>query len=228
MKRIEACDRNGQRNRGQGRTGWHRRWSFLVFVVLLVSGCGLGKNKPYVVKQYLLEYPPPAVEGLKPGNEPITVKHFFVGKAFSTTEMVYRQDPYLYQSDPYNQWMVSPGLMVSGYLTRDLTRSGIFRAVFASDSVEPTRYVLQGRVDEFLESNQDGISKAVLGLSVILLDATRGAVPGSVVFQRDYRILEPLPEKTSVAFAQAMSKAMEQFSRLLLADLSKVINESKP
>jgi hypothetical protein len=48
-----------------------------------------------------------------------------------------------------------------------------------------------------------------------------------VVFQRDYRILEPLSEKTSVAFAQAMSKAMEQVSRLLLTDLSKMINESK-
>ena len=227
MKRIEACDRNGQRNRSQRRRGLRRGWSFLLSVVLLVSGCGLGKNKPYVVKQYLLEYPPPAVEGLKPSNEPITVKHFFVGKAFSTTEMIYRQDPYHYQSDPYNQWMVNPGLMVSGYLTRDLTRSGLFRAVFTSESVEPTRYVLQGRVDEFLESNQDGISKAVLGLSVILLDGTRGAIPGSVVFQRGYRILEPLSEKTSVAFAQAMSKAMEQFSRLLLTDLSNGINESK-
>ena len=91
---------------------------------LVVSGCSLGKNKPAIVKQYLLEYPSPVVEGLKQGDELITVKHFFVDKAFSTKEMIYRQDPFSYQSDPYNQWMVNPGQMVSGYLTRDLTKSG--------------------------------------------------------------------------------------------------------
>ncbi len=179
------------------------------------------------MKQYLLEYPSPVVEGLKQGDELITVKHFFVDKAFSTKEMIYRQDPFSYQSDPYNQWMVNPGQMVSGYLIRDLAKAGLFRAVFSSDNIEPTRYVLQGRVDEFLELNQEGVSKAALSLSVILLDSTQKTVPASVVFQRDYQMFEPLREKTPSGFAQAMSKAMENFSKRLLTDLSKVIDESK-
>jgi ABC-type uncharacterized transport system auxiliary subunit len=122
--------------------------------------------------------------------------------------------------------MVHPGQMVSGYLTRDLTKSGLFRAVFSSDSIEATRYILQGRVDEFLELNQDGVSKAALSLSVLLLDSTQKTIPASVVFQRDYQIFEPLREKTPSGFAQAMSKAMENFSKLLMTDLSKLIGES--
>jgi ABC-type uncharacterized transport system auxiliary subunit len=226
LKKKRACDRNGQGRRNHRRSTFYGILGAFLMFFLVVSGCSLGKNKPAIVKQYLLEYPSPVVEGLKQGDELITVKHFFVDKAFSTKEMIYRQDPFSYQSDPYNQWMVNPGQMVSGYLTRDLTKSGFFRAVFSSDSIEATRYILQGRVDEFVEVNQDGVSKAALSLSVILLDSTKKTIPASVVFQRDYQMLEPLREKTPSGFAQAMSKAMENFSKQLLRDLSKVISES--
>ena len=227
MKKIRAFHRNGQGRRGQRRVTFYGIVGVFLVFIPLVSGCGFGKNKPVIMKQYLLEYPSPVVDGMKQGNELITVKHFFADKAFSTKEMVYRQDPFSYQSDPYNQWMVNPGQMVSGYLIRDLARAGLFRAVFSSDNIEPTRYVLQGRVDEFLELNQDGVSKAALSLSVILLDSTQKTVPASVVFQRTYQMLEPLRERTPSGFAQAMSKAMENFSKHLLTDLSKVISESK-
>jgi len=227
LKKIRAFHRNGQGRRDQRRVTFYRIVGVFLLFIPLVSGCGLGKNRPTIMKQYLLEYPSPVVEGLKQGDELITVKHFFVDKAFSTKEMIYRQDPFSYQSDPYNQWMVNPGQMVSGYLIRDLGKAGLFRAVFSSDNIEPTRYILQGRVDEFLELNQDGVSKAALSLSVILLDSTKKSIPASVVFQHDYQIVEPLRERTPSGFAQAMSKAMENFSKLLLTDLSKVISESR-
>jgi hypothetical protein len=211
LKKIRAFHRNGQSRRDQRTVAFYGAVSVFLVLIPLVSGCGLGKNKPTIMKQYLLEYPSPVLEGLKQGDELITVKHFFVDKAFSTREMIYRQDPFSYQSDPYNQWMVNPG----------------FRAVFSSDNIEPTRYVLQGRVDEFLELNQDGVSKAALSLSVILLDSTRKSIPAGVVFQRDYQILEPLRDKTPSGFAQAMSKAMESFSRRLLTDLSTLIDDSR-
>jgi ABC-type uncharacterized transport system auxiliary subunit len=227
LKKMRAFHGNGQGRRGQRRVIFYGIVGVLLLFLPLVSGCGFGKNKPVIMKQYLLEYPSPAVEGLKPSDELITVKHFFVDKAFSTKEMVYRQDPFSYQSDPYNQWLVNPGQMVSGYLIRDLGKAGLFRAVFSSDNIEPTRYVLQGRVDEFLELNREGISTAALGLSVILLDSTQKTLPASVVFQRTYQRLEPLREKTPSGFAEAMSKAMEKVSKHLLTDLSKVISESK-
>jgi len=227
LKKIRAFHRNRQGRRAQRRVTFYGIVGVFLLFIPLVSGCGLGKNKPTIMRQYLLEYPSPGVEGLKRGDELITVKHFFVDKAFSTKEMIYRQDPFRYQSDPYNQWMVNPGQMVSGYLIRDLTKAGLFRAVFSSDNIEPTRYVLQGRVDEFLELNQDGVSKAALSLSVILLDSTKKSIPAGVVFQRDYQLFEPLREKTPSGFAQAMSKAMENFSKRLLMDLSKVIDDSK-
>jgi ABC-type uncharacterized transport system auxiliary subunit len=226
LKKIRIFHRNGQEGREQRRVTFYGILGVFLMFIPLVSGCGLGKNKPTVMRQYLLEYPSPGVEGLKHSGELITVKHFFVDKAFSTKEMIYRQDPFRYQNDPYNQWMVNPGEMVSGYLIRDLTKAGLFRAVFSADNIEPTRYVLQGRVDEFLELNQDGVAKATLSLSVILLDSTQRSIPAGVVFQRDYRMAEPLGEKTPSGFAQAMSKAMETFSKLLLTDLSKVIGES--
>jgi hypothetical protein len=39
-----------------------------------------------------------------------------------------------------------------------------------------------------------------------------------VVFQKNYRVLEPLPEKTPQGLAQGMSRAMEQVSARIITD----------
>jgi uncharacterized lipoprotein YmbA len=191
---------------------------FLLGIVIWASGCSLGEKRVQVVRQYILEYSSPTVEGLTQTKDLIKVERFSVASTFNTTAMLYRDSPYTLNSDPYNRWKVNPGEMVSDYLVRDLRRMNLFSAVCSYHDLVETRYVLQGQVEDFLEVDEKGGAKAVLGMNVTLLDLAKGA-PQKVLFQKNYRFEDPLEERTAVGFARAMSRAMEKTSRHLMLDL---------
>ena len=206
--------------------GWHlasrASLGFLLGIMVWMSGCSLGEKRTQVVRQYILEYPSPTVEGLAQTKELIKVERFSVTQAFNTTAMLYQDSPYTLNSDPYNRWRVTPGEMVPDYLIRDLRKMNFFRAVYSYHDFANTRYVLQGQVEDFLEVAERGSAKAVLGMNVTLLDLAKEA-PRKVLFQKSYRSEDPLHEKTAPGFAQAMSRAMEKISRQLMVDLREAI-----
>ena len=71
---------------------------------------------------------------------------------------------------------------------------------------------------EFQELDEPGGWQADLALTVTLLDTSQEELPQRVVFQKTYRVLEPLPEKTPQGLAQAMSRAMAQVSARIIND----------
>ena len=206
--------------------GWHlasrASLGFLLGIMVWMSGCSLGEKRTQVVRQYILEYSSPTVEGLAQTKDLIKVERFSVTQAFNTTAMLYQDSPYTLNSDPYNRWRVTPGEMVPDYLIRDLRKMNFFRAVYSYHDFANTRYVLQGQVEDFLEVAERGSAKAVLGMNVTLLDLAKEA-PRKVLFQKSYRSEDPLHEKTAPGFAQAMSRAMEKISRQLMVDLREAI-----
>lgn len=201
------------------------RLSLSLFLVTILVGCGLGGRPSYLVKQYILEYPSPRVEGLVQSNEVLKVDRFSVDREFDTRAMVYRDGPYQRGVDPYNRWRVNPGDMVTDHLLRDLRKAGLFKAVFSYNDNEVTRYLLEGQVIEFLESKEKDGPKAVLGLNVTLQDLTKRELPERIVFQRSYQSAEPLEMATYEGLAQAMSKAMEKVSEKLITDLHRAVNK---
>ena len=206
--------------------GWHlasrASLGFLLGIMVWMSGCSLGEKRTQVVRQYILEYPSPMVEGLVQTKDLMKVERFSVTQAFNSTAMLYQDSPYTLNSDPYNRWRVTPGEMVPDYLIRDLRKMNFFRAVYSYHDFANTRYVLQGQVEDFLEVAERGSPKAVLGMNVTLLDLATVA-PRRVLFQKSYRSEDPLHEKTAPGFAQAMSRAMEKISRQLMVDLREAI-----
>jgi uncharacterized lipoprotein YmbA len=203
------------------------RLSHCLFLVTILAGCGLGGKPSYLIKQYVIEYPSPRAEGLAQGNELLKVERFSVAREYDTQAMIYRDGPFQRGVDPYNRWRVNPGDMVTDHLLRDLRKAGLFKAVFSYNDNEVTRYLLEGQVIEFLESREKEGLKAVLGLNVTLQDLTKREIPERIVFQRNYRSVEPLETVTYEGLAQAMSNAMEKISGQLMTDLSKAIRESK-
>jgi cholesterol transport system auxiliary component len=133
--------------------------------------------------------------------------------------MIYKEGPNLRNVDSYNRWRTKPGEMAAEYLVRDLRNSGLFRAVISYNDIEETRYLLEGQVDEFLDVSEKDGRKAVLGLNVTFVDLKKRDPAEKVIFQRDYKVVEPYTEKTPAAFAQGMSRAMEKVSRQIILDL---------
>ncbi len=204
----------------------NRCWPNLAVLMLsmvLMTGCSLGAKPSYKVNQYTLEYPSPFSKEFTSINELVKVKQFSVAQTFNTSAMIYREGPNLRNVDPYNRWRTKPGEMAAEYLVRDLRNCGLFRAVISYDDSEEARYLLEGQVDEFLEANEKDGRKAVLGLNVTLLDLTKRNTAEKVIFQRDYKAVEPCVEKTPAALAQGMSRAMEKISRQIILDLQDAV-----
>jgi len=184
-------------------------------LVACLSGCG---KPPMLVNQYILEYPAPAVGGKAKLPAAIKVELFSVAQTFNTNAMIYQPRPFQSQSYNYSRWRANPGYLATDYLIRDFRESGLFKAVFGPDSSAEHRFRLEGGVAEFQEVDAADGWKASLALTVTLLDTTRQELPQRVVFQKNYRIQEPLPEKTPQGLAQGMSRAMEQISARIIND----------
>lgn len=195
-----------------------RPWLRTLLAALLLaclSGCG---KPPMLVNQYLLEYPAPDTGRQAKLPEALKVELFSVAQAFNTTAMVYQPQPFQSQVYNYSRWRANPGYLVTDYLIRDLRESGLFKAVFGPDSSAKYRFRLEGGVAEFQEIDAADGWQASLALTVTLLDTDKEELPQRVVFQKNYRVLEPLPEKTPQGLAQGMSRAMEQVSARIIID----------
>jgi len=203
------------------------RFVSFFLLMLLASGCSFGSKTTYSVNQYTLEYPSPVFKENAPIKELIKVERFSVANAFDTSAIVYRDGPNLRNIDPYNRWRTKPGDTVTDFLVRDLRHSGLFQAVFSYNQNEETRYRLEGQVNEFLESKENDGFKAILSVDVTFLDLSKKEVTERIVFQRSYGYTEPLGRETYGNLAQAMSNAMEKFSRQVMMDLHQAMSASR-
>ena len=197
--------------------------ALVILLLILITSCGLGAKPSYIVNQYTLEYPTPILKEVTSINELAKVERFSVAQTYNTSAMIYKEGPNLRNVDPYNRWRTKPGEMATEYLVRDLRKSGLFRAVIPCDDSEETRYLLEGQVDEFLDVSEKDGRKAVLSLNITFLDLKKRDTAEKVIFQRDYRVVEPYKEKTPAGFAQGMSRAMEKISRQIILDLQDAV-----
>jgi len=195
----------------------------LFLSMVLITSCSLGAKPSYLVNQYTLEYPSPFLKELISVNELVRVEQFSVAQTFNTSAMIYKEGPNLRNVDPYNRWRTKPGEMVAEYLARDLRNSGLFRAVISYNDSEETRYLLEGQVEEFLDASEKDGRKAILSLNVTFLDLKKRDTAEKVIFQRDYKVVEPYTEKTPAALAQGMSRAMGKISGQIILDLQNAL-----
>ncbi len=220
--RKERCP-----ERPSGRKAVLRKAILLGCGVLLFSACALGDKTVIPVRQYALEYAPPAFGDQKPVPASIRLESLSIARNYNGTAMVYRKKAYLYGDDAYNVWRVRPSEMVSDLLLRDLRNAGLFRGVFSSYDGETAPYVLGGTIEEFYELEEAGGSKAIIGMNVVLIENRNGKAPRRTLFQKSYRALRSMDEQSPEALARAASFAMESISRQIISDTCQAIRISQ-
>jgi len=200
-------------------------FSVICLLMATLSGCFPRGKPPYLIEQYILDYPSPTLTIYEPTYEALTVARFTVAQSVNSPAMVYMPDNFRMASYQYYRWRNNPGDMVSDFLTRDLRNTNLFTAVFSYRDGERTRFMLEGGVEEFYEVDKGGLSKAVLTLYVVLLDLNEHEINNRVVFQKRYHTEEPLTEQTPKALARAMSAAMAKISEQIIQDVYSAIIE---
>ena len=188
-------------------------------MVFLLSGCFGSGQAGRVTEQYAFDYTPPEQQGFAMLPETITVERFSAAQLYNSTAMVYQEKPSQRDQYLYNRWRVNPADLVSDYLLRDLRRANMFQGVFNNRSNESSRYLLTGDVEEFQEYIDKEDRQAIVSLNVTLLDTTRSGLPDRILFQKNYRIAEPIDEKNPAGVAKGMNRAVAKVSGLLLSDI---------
>jgi ABC-type uncharacterized transport system auxiliary subunit len=198
---------------------WIRLAALIAAVMLVLPGCFRSGKAPAPEERYVLEYRSPSLPGAAPLSGALRVGRFGAAEPLKTTRMLYRVETFRKETDHYNRWAVSPESLVTDFLLRDLRRAGPFRAVFADGEPQTARFLVQGYLEAFEETDVQSGRSASFAATVTLFDLSRKEVPERILFQKEYRFEEPLPEKTARGLARAMSLAAERFSAQLVRDV---------
>jgi ABC-type uncharacterized transport system auxiliary subunit len=185
---------------------------------LFLSGCAGFQPPARTVQYYTLEYEPTGETGERPVPETIRVERLQVSPLYDTDRLVFREKAFLRDQYQYHRWRSTPMDMATYFLTRDMAQSRLFKGVFSNDSLFPATYRLSGTVLDFCEADENDWY-ALLSLDIILVKSTEPDVNRRVVFQKVYKAKTRCKEKTPLALAEAMSKAMAMVSTEIISDV---------
>jgi cholesterol transport system auxiliary component len=191
----------------------------IIGLTLLLSACLDLKQPRNKIEYYSLEYDPPRMPDLEPVASVIKVERFSVAPIYNTTKIIYRDGSYQRASYAYHKWQANPGEFATYFLARDMQQSQLFKAVLNRDSRFAPSHVLEGNVDEFLESDTEDGWQAVLALSIVLMAPDEPDVTRKILFQKTYRSSKPCRQKNPRALAEAMSLAMSEASAKIIDDV---------
>ncbi|MBA4421889.1 MAG: hypothetical protein C0390_02165 [Syntrophus sp. (in: bacteria)] len=197
----------------------------IILLIVGLAGCLRGTAPPPLVHQYIIEYPPPEVENIFRTEALLKVERFTVDRIYTGPSMLFRKGPFLREAYHEHRWRVSPGDMVTDFLRRDIRHAALFRAVLTARDTEEPRFVIEGGVEEFLEVDEGKSRKALLVVMVTLLDRASQEVSRRVVFQKTYRCEAPFTQEGGRGLAEAMSRAMSQFSTRVIADIGHALQK---
>ncbi|MGD9052441.1 MAG: ABC-type transport auxiliary lipoprotein family protein, partial [Desulfobacterales bacterium] len=188
-------------------------------LALFLSACLDLKQPSNKIDYYSLEYDPPRIGDLQPLAEVIKVEQFSVAPIYNTSKIIYRDRSYKRAAYTYHKWRANPGATVTYLLARDMQQSQLFKAVVTRHSQLPYAYLLEGSVDEFLESDTTDGCQAVLALSTVLMAANEPDLAKKIRFQKTYQMSKPCERGNPEAFAKAMSQAMAEASAKIINDV---------
>jgi ABC-type uncharacterized transport system auxiliary subunit len=100
-----------------------------------------------------------------------------------------------------------------------MQQSQLFKAVLTRRSKFPYAYLLEGSVDEFLESDTADGCQAVLALSIVLMAEHESDMDKKIRFQKSYQMSKTCEQRNPRALAEAMSLAMSEASAKIINDV---------
>lgn len=194
-------------------------WLPLLGIIVLSCGCMSLKQPRNAIEYYTLEYAVPGEDGLEPLPYSIRVQRFSAAPTYNTHRIIYRDRSFARNSYTYHQWRSNPADMVSHFLRRDISESGLFKAGLPQNSSFSSSHVLEGTVDEFFESDKEETWEAVLTISVTLVAENEADITQKVLLQKTYRSVRPCEQRNPEALAAAMSRAMGEITPEIMKDV---------
>ena len=193
-------------------------WLGAFILLALTSGC-VGIERSYPDKRYyVLEVNRNVNPSNSPGNGVLQIANIRVSPRYEDKGFIYRTSGSSYESDFYNQFLVSPAALLGEELRKGLAQSQIFRHVInASSQLEPT-HVLEGVVDALYGDFRDpGAPKAVLEMEFFL--RKESASKADIVAARRYAKSVAVNGRSPEALVKGWNEALDAILSSLVVDL---------
>ncbi|MBI1997685.1 MAG: membrane integrity-associated transporter subunit PqiC [Deltaproteobacteria bacterium] len=193
-------------------------WRSAFVLLALASGC-VGIERSYPDKRYfVLEVNRNVNPSNPPGRGVLQVANIRVSPRYEDKGFVYRTSGSSYESDFYNQFLVSPAALLGEELRKGLAQSEIFRHVInASSQLEPT-HVLEGVVDALYGDFRDpGAPKAVLEMEFFLRKESPSKA--EIVAAKRYAKSVAVTGRSPEALVKGWNEALDAILSALVADL---------
>ena len=195
----------------------------LVTALLMLSlpGCGSFEKEAAKQQRYMLET-------TRSGEQQSTSKHvlevrtFNVSAAFAANSFVYRNKGGEYSSDFYNEFFVSPGVIMANNSRDWMRRSGMFATVRSGGSRMTATHVLEGDVTELYGDYSKTPAEAVIKIHVVLLDGS----DDSLLIDREYSLSEQVTDDLPGSLVGAWNRALGTLLGRLENDLKLSLNKS--
>jgi ABC-type uncharacterized transport system auxiliary subunit len=193
-----------------------RKTAAFLAALMALFLCACGAARPSKYYQLTIPGDAPAGQATDPPPAPVTL---LVGNLFSSD--LYREDRIVYSTAgqqmgtyEYERWAEPPTEMIQEVLLRELRSSGRYRAVFTHKSDTNGDFLLRGRLYDFKEISQNGMS-ARLTVEFEMRDLRNGATVWTHYYQHD----EPVNGKNVPAVVAALDKNVQRAVKEALESL---------
>ncbi len=184
---------------------------------IITAGCG---QQAYNKRYYVLNIER-KTETAKTNNKNILeVRRFTIDSVFESKGLVYRKGEFEYETDFYNEFLISPATMVTEKTRTWLSKSGLFARVLDKGSyIEPT-HLLESNITAFFgDFREKSTASAFAEISFFLIEQKPSKE--SIVFTKTYNAAFPLKSNNP----KDMVEALDLCLRKILTNLEKDLTE---
>lgn len=185
----------------------------ICLAIVVLDGCvGLSRNYPEK-HSYALEVVRQSQPFTPTLGTVLKIRRFHASPDVGFKNLVYRLSDARYEADFYNEWFVTPNVMLTQQVLNWLTEARLFEYVMDSSGPLSATHILGGTVTALYGDYRTTPPKAVLGLQLFVVHETSSH--SDIVLQREYRKEVEVAETTPEALVNGWNAAI----RLILSTL---------
>ena len=186
----------------------------------LLAGCSAITRAPAVRQTFLIEPAPlSAVTQSQPGA--LRVGTISVAAPFRGKSFVFRIDELRYETDYYDEFLVTPASMLTDQTARALVRARPFARIAGPGATADAEFVLDGFASAlYADIRQAGKPAAEIAITYYLTPTTGGE--RTPVWSHEYRRHAPMRDTSAAAYAEALNTGFAEIVGELARDLAGV------
>ncbi len=197
-----------------------------LLLVLLAAASGCIKLPAFTKSEktidfYTLEYSPPDPVREDPLAGVVLVRRITPASMYGTDRMVTRGAMFTTEFSYYRRWAATPASMITDFLYRDLSNSGLFAAVLSGSGFLRPQYEISGTLEAMETRHGIGGWRTALTVQILFFPSSpdKRIQVAERVFQRRYQIAAPAKDGSAESIVASLSRCMEDLSRQLIQDL---------